>query len=140
MTRHNDWLDGLEVIDEYTRADAIEDGVLIEVPAEELAAAGFGCPVAFTSEAWFGCIEGNSPDGLREEPGEPEKQRLRDVLRTAVLAAASERPGSDRASFAAPGIPRPETGSEPEDIRLVACLGLGDAGEPVITIMRPGED
>jgi hypothetical protein len=31
-------------------------------------------------------------------------------------------------------------GKEPEEIDLIAVCGPGDAGEPVITIMLPGED
>lgn len=138
--RESDWMDGLDVIDAYTRAEAIEDGVLVEVSPQEANAAGFGCPVALTREAWFSCVEREIlHGGQHEEPEEAENRRLRDLLRAAALTVSSAPPDSFSLAFTARGIP-PEPGSTPQEVRLIVCGGPGDAGEPVITVMLPGED
>ena len=48
--------DSLEIIYVYTRAQALEDGVLIDV-SDTAREAGFKCPVALTSAAYADCVE-----------------------------------------------------------------------------------
>jgi len=44
-----------EVIDSYTRAQAIEDGVLIDV-SNAAKEAGFRIPIALTTAVWADCV------------------------------------------------------------------------------------
>lgn len=127
------------VIHAYTRAEAIDDGVLVEVPESASRAAGFRVPMTMTASAW-GVTVGFGTD-------------LPELLAkaTAVLLAAmleyrqSEHraklglaePVHDRLSFA--------YDAEREDggvdvVQLVMVIGPGDEGEPVGTVMLPGED
>lgn len=50
-----------EVISSYSRKQAIEDGVLIDV-TEAANQLGFRVPVAMTSAAWGDCVEWSESD------------------------------------------------------------------------------
>lgn len=122
-----------EVIFSYSRAEALADGVLIDVSgiAHE---AGFTLPVAVTDNLYHSYImpsldlvkEGQSPSG-----------RLWDtlsVLRYAIKAS----PSTDRLSFTVLFAQAPK--AEPVPVELLAVCGPGDSGEPVITIMTPSDE
>lgn len=128
-----------ETIHSYSRAQAIEDGVLVDVTgtAKE---AGFTCPVAMTRAAWADCVEWTNRDSDRQVY-QDEGGRLWDVLWMASLAA---RRGGMQTRFTLYRVPR---GGHGVKARLKARLktlemhaGPGDQGELVITIMLPGED
>ncbi len=129
--------DGAEVISVYTRAQAIEDGVLADVTgvARE---AGFTVPVALTAAVWA-LVEPTERE--REEYLQDVQGRLWDVLWMAFLAA---RRGSGtetlfRVAFQMRG--RPEYGGAGlKEIVLKLHSGPGDEGEHVITLMLPQED
>jgi hypothetical protein len=83
------------VISTYSRAQAIEDGVLVDVT--EWASAGFmggfTCPVALTSALWDAVERKGDPNSTRG--------RAHDVLFLASLALRGAlRRGTDRAAFA----------------------------------------
>ncbi len=116
-----------EVIYAYTRKQAIEDGVLIDVsewasPREMMG--GFKIPVAMTA-AVRALVE--APEGSHEDT----RGRAHDVLWMASLAARRNRE-VDRATFTV------LIGGN--EIDLVLHVGPGDEAEPVATIMLPGED
>jgi hypothetical protein len=120
-----------DVIHVYTRAQAIADGVLIDVSvmARE---AGFKVPVALTAAVWSDCVAWPFQDGLQDEPG-----RLWDVLTMARLEA--KRHGNLQVlPFRVLRVPR--GGSKPQLTQLTLHIGPGDEAEPVITILQPGED
>jgi hypothetical protein len=75
--------DDTEIVHRYTRADAIRDGVLIDVSAVAREA-GIRYPVALTRAAWERCI--TVPPGVlcQDEAG-----RLWDVLWLLALAGAA---------------------------------------------------
>lgn len=127
------------VIYGYSRAQAIDDGVLVEVPESASRAAGFKVHTVMTASAW-GATVGFGTD-------------LAELLMkaTAVLAAAmleyrqSEHrarmglgePVGDRLAFA--------YDAEREDggvdvVQLLLVIGPGDNAEPVGTVMLPSED
>ena len=54
-----------EVVYAYTRAEAIADGVLVDV-TELARAAGFRHPVAMTSAAWSDCVAWTREDSDRQ--------------------------------------------------------------------------
>jgi hypothetical protein len=126
-------LDGGVLIHAYTRAQAIDDGTLVDVT--DLARdAGFKVPVALTAKVWSDCV---AWDQTREVAPQDETGRLWDVLAMAHLAARG-RPDSDRLSFS---VLRIGSGHlRPSRVTLALVIGPGDQGEPVITIMQPEED
>ncbi len=67
-----------DLISSYTRAQAIADGVLVDV-TETAKEAGFRCPVALTRAAWADCVAWSEADTRRQVP-QDEAGRLWDVL------------------------------------------------------------
>jgi hypothetical protein len=120
-----------DLIHSYTRAQAIEDGGLVDV-TETAKEAGFKVHAALTAAAWGDCVAWGSHLGTHQD----EAGRLWDVLTMALHAARTHR--GDRAEFTVLRVPR--GGLQAEPVRLVVHVGPGDAGEPVVTIMQPGED
>lgn len=125
-----------EPIYAYTRAQALDDGVLVDVSdlAEE---AGFRYPVAMTRAAWADCVEWS--DGYSEKQVcQDETARLWDVLWLAAHAA--RRSTGDRLIFGVHRVPRDGHATQPERVNLQMLIGPGDRGEPVMTILLLGED
>lgn len=122
-----------EVIFSYSRADALADGVLIDVSgiAHE---AGFTLPVTVSDNLYHGYL--TPPLELAKE-GLSVEGRLWDtlsVLRYAIKAS----PSTDRLSFTVLFTQAPD--AEPEPVNLLAVCSPGDSGEPVITIMLPSDE
>jgi len=107
-----------EVISSYSRAQALEDGVLGDV-SEKAREAGFKIPVAIT-ERLHNHLEGESYNG-----------RLWDVLNVLMFSIRQSGAG-ERIYF------KVKIGRKVED--LWAVCGPGDNMEPVITIMFQDED
>lgn len=137
--------DDAEVISEYSRRQAIEDGMLVAL-ADELEAlageAGFRCQVALTRPL-FALIE--PTDAEKERGGQSLTGRLWDVLymartylRRAREAAAADEPVDVvfPCIFWVAGRPEYQDGSSPTR-QLWFSLGPGDAGEAVVTIGFP---
>lgn len=126
--------DTADVIYTYTRAQAIGDGVLIDV-TERAKEAGFRIPVVLTERAWAECVEWPETEAAIQD----ESGRLWDVVFMASVAArTAARRATDRVTFQLGVVPR--GGRLPGLTRLVLHIGPGDKGEPVATIMFPGED
>ncbi len=127
-----------EVIYSYTRAQAIEDGVLID--AAELARdAGFKWPVALTAVAWADCVAWSDADNQRQSY-QDQTGRLWDVLFMASYAIRTARNADQQLLFDLHCIPRNGRATKSQRLTLKLILGPGDDGQPVITIMLPGED
>lgn len=124
------------VIYGYSRAQAISDGVLVDVStlAKE---AGFTVSVALTSAAWSDCVQWGDCDSNRQTH-QDESGRLWDVLWMACLAARRAHGGT--VAFTMYRVPRGGKGRMPRKVTLHLHIGPGDAAEPVITVMLPGED
>lgn len=122
-----------EPISVYTRTQAIDDGLLVDL-TEWAKETGFRFPVAITRAAWESFIAW--PDD-RHSLGQSERGRAHDVL-WMLLCAVRASHGGSRIDFSVkrhiPGKPGPRIGS------LYSLCGPGDGGEPVITIMLPDED
>lgn len=127
-----------EVISTYTRAQAIEDGVLIDTGsmAQE---AGFKWPVAVTSAAWADCIAWTEDDN-RQQVYQDESGRLWDVLFMASHAIRNGSGSGDRLLFKLYRVRRDGYSKEAILATLKLIVGPGDQGEPVITVMLPDED
>jgi len=126
-----------EVIYSYTRAQAIEDGVLVNV-SETAREAGFRWPVAMTSAAWADCVAWSEDDNQRQVH-QDESGRLWDVLWMA-LNAIRRANGGTQIEYQLHRVPRDGKSAEARLTSLKLVCGPGDTGEPVITIMLPGED
>ena len=127
-----------EVISTYTRAQAIEDGVLIDAGsmAQE---AGFKWAVAVTSAAWADCVAW-SEDDSDKQVHQDRSGRLWDVLFMASHAIRARSGSGDRLLFQLYRVPRDGRSTKAELTTLKLIVGPGDQGEPVITILLPHED
>lgn len=126
-----------ETIYTYTRKDAFNDGVLVDVSeiAKEL---GFNIPVALTSAVYEDCVKWSEQDTKRQtyqdEPG-----RLHDVLSMAHIGARVNR-NTDTVFFKLYRVIRGGRSTSPKLTTLKMMIHGGDNAEPVITISEPNED
>lgn len=125
-----------EVISSYTREQAINDGVLVEV-GDISKEAGFKIPVALTRAAWADCVAWDDNDSKRQTY-QDQSGRLWDVLFMGFMAARSQ-PNASRIQYQLYRVPRGGRGVKARLMTLNLVVGPGDAGEPVITIMLPDE-
>ena len=109
----------------YSRAEALADGVLVDI-SERARRAGIRYPTACTAGVWslIDCLPESDTDTLA---GIVRDVRAEEVLRV-MLAAIRQARGTDRVEFSALGA------------ALWAQCGPGDTAAPCITIMREGED
>ena len=116
----------------YTRAQAIADGVLVDV-SKLAREAGFKIPVAVTCGVWAECVA--VPKGVlcQDETG-----RLWDVLMMLRHAIAKNSDG-ERVDFAL-HVRNDNEERTPPLVSLYALCGPGDDAEPVVTVMLPTED
>ena len=133
--------DDAPVIYAYTAADALADGLLVEIPEATAREAGFTIPVVVSRGAWDDCVawdegsEGNV-DPAKPATGQDEAGRLWDVLWLAGQAARRS-PGEDMVAFDLMRVPATGRGVTARRVTLWACVGPGDDGSPLLTIMRP---
>ncbi|HKI36112.1 MAG TPA: DUF6573 family protein [Gemmataceae bacterium] len=120
-----------DLIHRYTRADALRDGVLIDVSATAKDA-GFKYPVALTAAAWVKCVAVPSDVRCQDEAG-----RLWDVLTMLRFAVRGQGGAEVRFGVHVRNDNRDRT---PPLVRLKALCGPGDQSEPVITVMLTEED
>ena len=132
-----------DLISVYSRADALRDGVLVEVPLNLSIEAGIKIPVALTSEAWYYIDPGN----LDELPGQSIIGRLWALLQVFRVMASQAR-HTERVLFNVAFL-MPISGEkdqskilrEHEEVATFkAICGPGDDMKPVVTIMLPWED
>jgi hypothetical protein len=118
------------VIFQYSRADAIGDGVLFDLtaPAKET---GIKHPVAVTAGVWAVCV------AVPDSPWNNEAERILDLI-TMLRLAMLRSVGGDRVDFEV----CVQTGKRKQQtIPLYALCHPGDDGRtPVITVMLPHED
>ena len=117
------------VIFSYTRAEAIADGVLIDV-SEMAREAGIKHPTAVTSTVWAEYVQ--VPEGVECQD---EQGRLWDILN--MLRHAAKEHEGDELLF---DVFVRNDNQEPKLVSLKAICGPGDTWDPVITIMLPHED
>ena len=125
-----------DVIDRYTRAQAIEDGVLVDLSAvhgQLVKEAGFRWPIAMTATAYAETVQ---EVGQPLPEGQDVNGRLWDVLWLLKVAIRRLPQGDDRLHFAV----QVWQGEKHRLVRLWSVCGPGDDAEPVITVMLEGED
>ncbi len=121
------------VIFAYSRREAIDDGVLIDVTktATEL---GFRTPVAVTAAVWVECVA--VPPGVT---GQDERGRLCDVLWMMYVAIRASG-GSEAEIRFRLHVRNDNRNGEPPPVELKAVCGPDDDGTLCVTIMTPEED
>ena len=127
-----------EVIHAYTRKQAIEDGVLIDV-TEMAREAGFRWPVAVTAAVWADCVAWSDEDNDRQAY-QDESGRLWDLLFVASYAVKTARQDTGLLMYDIWRVPRDGRSTDSQLVSIKLVAGPGDHGEPVITIMQPHED
>jgi hypothetical protein len=125
-------MEGMPIIFSYTRAQALKDGVLVDLTdwAREL---GFRFPVACTQALWDGLVVPPA-----SAPEQSERGRAHDLLW--MLACSVRKNGGSQLRFQ---VLFQGTRSQPKrrvQQDLKAVCGPGDLGEPVLTVMLPEED
>ncbi len=127
-----------EIIFSYSRAQAIEDGVLIDAGAMAKEA-GFRVPFALTIAVWDDCVAWSDRDS-QEQVHQDQCGRLWDLLFMAAHGIRTSRACGDRLLFELYRVPRDGQSTAAEGTTLKLIVGPGDGGEPVMTIMEPDED
>jgi hypothetical protein len=125
-----------KVISVYTRAQAIADGVLIDITGEANEA-GFKVAVAITAAAWAEVVAWSEEDSARQIH-QDERGRLNDLLWVAVTLARYHT--GTRMPFQHHRVPRGGNGVRRTRITLVMVIGPGDNAEPVATFMLPSDE
>ena len=122
-----------EVIYSYTRAQAIADGVQVDV-SKVAAEAGIKFPVFLTRAVYEAYV--TPPDGIT---GQDEAGRLWDVVWMTRFAILRARPGVDRLPVAM-YVKNDERGARL--VKMIAMCGALDTDDPqpAITVMMPDED
>ena len=128
MTANKDW----NVIYSYSRAQAIADGVLVDV-SEQAKEIGFRLPTVVTATLYQRYVQ--PPAGLEGE-GQSVTGRLHDLM-VLALFAARRTINTDRVSFKVDFLMAP---GRKETVEVIVHIGPGDEGEPVLTIMLPEDD
>lgn len=121
----------IDHIDAYSRAEALEDGTLVDV-SEVAREAGFTVPVALTQAVHADCsdLTGRHIQGHEDYAG-----RLWDLLYMANLAARKRHNGDASEFIFSLIMPV----GERNNYRAKCVIGPGDQGEPVVTLMAPEE-
>lgn len=122
----------------YTRADALADGVLVDV-SYLAAEAGFVVPVAVTAAVWSDCVAWSEQDPRRQLP-QDQHGRLWDLLSMAHWTVRWTPNPPNPLFFDLRRVPRDGRTLLPELITLKLVIGPGDGGEPVNTVLLPLED
>jgi len=125
-------IDGWPIIYSYTRKQAIEDGVLIDVTAQAKEA-GFKVPVAIGDNLFHRYV--TPPPGLEGE-GQSIDGRLYDLFIMTHAAIHCQR-GESRLLFCVLFLMKPR---RTEKVKVLAVIGPGDEGEPVMTICLPEDE
>jgi hypothetical protein len=121
-----------EIISRYTRAQALDDGGLVDVTAQAKEA-GIKIPTAMTRAVWNQYVE--LTPAAREAGNDMEGRRW-DILwmfRAAVLRQPEAREIYFQLNVVTHRI-------EPSLVTLKAICDPGDDGTPVITLLLPQED
>lgn len=118
-----------ELISVYSRQQALEDGVLVDVSATAREA-GVTVPTAITAALKADILD---LSGSQCETGQSYEGRLWDVIFVVAVEGRKQTEPQFRYKIEMP------VGSE-RLYEIKAVIGPGDDGEPVLTLMRPDED
>jgi hypothetical protein len=117
------------VISSYTRAQALADGVLVDV-SKLAGEVGIIYPTAMTAAVWANYVK-----VPKKATGQDETGRLWDILNMLRIAIKGSSK-TDQVHFSV----IVKNGRSTKPIQLKSICGPGDSAEPVVTIMLPEED
>ncbi len=117
----------------YTRAQALAEGVLVDV-TDTAKEAGFVIPVALTAAVWAAFVQ--VPEGVT---GQDERGRLWDVLSMLRVAIRRDVTGGPELHFEL-HVRHDNSDEIPPLVALKAVCGPDDDTSPCITVMLPEED
>ena len=124
-----------EVICIYSREEAINDGILVDLMQDGTESlvkeAGFKYPVAMTSTAFEATVGSGELPVCQDVTG-----RLWDVLYMLMLSIKTGKATGDTVYFKVSVY----DGKKHNEVDLYSKCGPGDNAEPVLTIMLVGED
>ncbi len=123
----------------YTRAQALADGVLIDVTTTAREA-GFALPCALNADALDQAVAWDEVNACPQD----QDGRLWDVLTMARhalgVALRSDAGVRDRLAFTVLAVPNAPAATVPRHVRLDLLTGADDDGELVLTIVPTGQD
>jgi len=125
--------EGAPIIYSYSRKQAIEDGVLVDL-TEWARQSGFSIPVACTAAVWNQYVV---PPGDTKSLGQSERGRAHDLLWMLHLAIKKQPGAAELLMFEVIFL---NAAGKQETVKLKAICGPGDDAEPVLTVMLPHED
>ena len=125
--------EGAPIIYSYSRKQAIEDGVLVDLTpwAKET---GFTIPVACTAAVWHQYVE---PPGDTKQLGQSERGRAHDLLWMLYVAIRKQPEAADLLMFEVIFL---NAAGKQETVSLKAICGPGDNSEPILTVLQLDED
>ena len=122
------------VISIYTRAQAIDDGFLVDVSdSSEYKELRFKFPIALTRAVWDRYVE--VPAGVACQDSKGRLWDLLFMLRLAIWRSS----GGDQIKFSL-HVRNDNSAGTPPLVALKAICNGGDDGEPTITVLLPDED
>ena len=121
----------MEIISSYSRADAIRDGVLIDI-TDIAKRFGFKYPVAITSNLYYTYID---PNGNMNSIREVDNTLIGDVLTTLYYSIKNSK--ENETNIVTVKMTIEISPNETSEIEFWAHCGPGDDYRPVITIMLP---
>ena len=130
-----------KVISRYTRAQAIEDGELVDITS-------ISKPMGLKHNACVSRALYNKCISPAERYDRHAKYKVQHIVFTLIAAIRASK-GGDRIEFTIPGAcddngnfmdPIKTKLAEYPMVKVYSLCGPGDSGEPVITIMLQGED
>jgi Family of unknown function (DUF6573) len=125
--------EGASIIYSYSRKQAIEDGVLIDL-SEWSRETGFSIPVACTAAVWNQYVE---PPESSRAAGQSERGRAHDLLWMLYVAIKKQPGAAELLMFEVIFL---DAAGKQETVKLKAICGPGDNAEPVLTVMKVDED
>jgi hypothetical protein len=121
------------IVYSYSRRQALDDGVLVDL-TDFSPGHGFVFPVACTAGVYHRYLV---PDKTLQAQGQSIEARIHDLLTTLAAAIKSQGDKADRLTFQTSFLmPLGRTAT----VTFTCICGPDDAGEPVLTILLPGED
>lgn len=121
------------VIYSYTRRQALDDGVLIDL-SDFSPEHGIVFPVACTAGVYHRYLV---PHQTLASKGQAMDARIHDLLSMLAIAIKNQGDKADRLTFQTVFLMPP---SKQATITFTCICGPDDAGDPVLTILLPGED
>ena len=131
-----------DLVYRYTRANAIADGVLVDV-SEYAPSAGFTIPVAMTAAVFNDCCAWSESAPNFAKVHQDLKWRIHDVLfmaRLSICIHLEKESNSNSVNYSLFVVPPNGDSVEPIEVELKILVHAGDELEPVMTIMYRNED